>query len=96
MRGPLVLVDAEEDGDDGVAETHGYGSDEKDGFPPQPVDVEDGGDGGEEHGYAYDACGEETGGVAGGAEGCENGGCVVEDGVHTGDWIVVLELALLV
>ena len=29
---PLVLVDAEEDGDDGVADTHGYGSREQDRF----------------------------------------------------------------
>ena len=83
VRGPPVLVDAEEDGDDGVADAHGHGAGEQDGFPAQPVDVEDGGDGGEEHGDADDPCCEEAGGVARGAQGGEYGRGVVKDGVDT-------------
>lgn len=81
MRGPLVDVDAEEDGDDGVADAHAYRAGDHDGLAAQLVDVEHCGDGGEEHGDADDAGGEEGGGVAGGAEGGEDGGGVVEDRV---------------
>lgn len=48
----MVFVDAEEDGDDGVAEAHCDGAGDHDGFAAEFVDVEDGGNGGEEHGYA--------------------------------------------
>lgn len=34
--------------------------------------------GSQEHCYAYNAGGEKAGGVAGGTEGCEDRGCVVE------------------
>ena len=61
---PLVLVYAEEDGDNGVADTHGHSPCEQDGLPTQLVDVQNGGNGGEKHGYAYDSCCEEAGGVA--------------------------------
>ena len=71
MSGPLVLVDAEKDSDDSMANTHGYGPCKQHGFPSQLVNVKDGRDGGEEHCYAYYARSEEAGGVARGAQRCE-------------------------
>ena len=83
VRGPLVGVDAEEGGDDDVADAHGDGAGDHDGLAAELVDVEDCGDGGEEHGDADDAGREQGGRGAGGAEGGEDGGGVVEDGVDT-------------
>lgn len=83
MSRPLVLVDAEKDSDDRMANPHGYGSRKQNGFPSQLVNVKDGRDGGEEHCYAYYARSEEAGGVARGAQRCEyrrriGENCIVE------------------
>ena len=66
-----MLIDAEEDGDDGVTDTHAHGSCEQDGFSAQLINVEDGRNGGEKHGYAYHSCCEKAGGVARCAQRCK-------------------------
>jgi len=52
----VVKVLRENDGDDEVREGHAEGSDSEHGFTTETVDVEDCGDGGEEHDDADDAC----------------------------------------
>ena len=68
-----------------MAERHARRAREHHRFAAELVDVQDCGDGGEEHCYADDAGREEGRGVAGGAEGGEDGGGVVED---WGKWLV--------
>ena len=79
MSGPLMLVDTEEDGDDCMTDTHGNGSCKQDGFSAKLINVEDGRNGGEEHGYAHYACCKKAGGVTRGAQRFEDGRGVVED-----------------
>ena len=56
VRAPGVLVGAKDAGDDEVASGHARGSGQHDGFAAELVDVEDGGNGGDEHGDADYAC----------------------------------------
>ena len=79
MSGPLMLVDTEEDGDDCMTDTHGNGSRKQDGFSPELINVEDGRNGGQEHGYTHYACCKKAGGITRGAQRLENGRGVVED-----------------
>ena len=79
MSGPLMLVDTEEDGDDRMTDTHGNGSRKQDGFSPKLIDVEDGRNGGEEHGYTHYTCCKKAGGIARGAQRFEYGRGVVKD-----------------
>ena len=81
MRRPLVLVLREDDCDRDVADPHGDGADGEDGFPAQAVDVQDRGDGRDEHDDPDDARREEARRVGAEAEGAEDLGRVVEDGV---------------
>jgi hypothetical protein len=68
VRIPLISILGYDYGDYNVAGRHTDRTDGKDGFAPDFVDVEHGGDGGEEHHDAYDAGCEEGDGVAGEAE----------------------------
>ena len=83
MRGPLVHVDAEERGDDNVADAHTDRAGYHHGFAAEAVDVEYGGDSGEEHCYADYTGGEERSGVAAGAKGGEDGRGVIQHCVYT-------------
>lgn len=84
MSWPLIAVFGDDDRDDDVAGCHADCADGEDGFAAYAVDVEDRRDGGEEHDDADDAGGEEGDGVGGEAEGGEDRGRVVQDGVDAG------------
>lgn len=81
--GPGLLVPREDDGDDHVTGAHPNRSGVHDGFAAELVDVEDRGDGGEEHGDADDTGGEEGGCVTACAQSHEDGGGVIQDCIYT-------------
>ena len=78
-----MLVDAEEDGDDCMTDTHGNGSRKQDRFSAKLINIEDGWDSGEEHGYTHDACGKKARSITRGAQRFEDGWSVIENGVYT-------------
>ena len=79
MSGPLMLVDAKEDSDDCMTDTHGDGSRKQDGFSAKLINVEDSRNSGEEHGYTNYACRKKAGGITRSAQRFEDGRRVVED-----------------
>ena len=56
VRGPLMLVDAEEGGDDDVTGSHCQSASDHDGFAAKFVDIQHRGDGSEEHGNTDNTC----------------------------------------
>lgn len=79
LSGPLVLILCEDDRDDHVAEAHTNPASNHHRLSTQFVDVEDGGNGGDEHGDTDNACREQAGCVATCAQGLEDGRGVVEN-----------------
>ena len=94
VRFPLISVLGHDYGDNNVAGRHTDRTDGEDGFAPDFVDVEHGGDSGEEHHNAHDASCEEGNCVAGEAERAEDCGRIVEDCVDAGPLLEEPEIQL--
>lgn len=85
VRGPRVLEGAVDGGDDDVADAHADGADDEEGLASEVVEEEDGGEREDDLEDAGHARREQLGGHVGEAEGAEDLGRVVEDGVDAGE-----------
>lgn len=79
MSWPLILVLSEDDCDSHMANAHADPSSNHYWLSAQFVDIEDRGDGGDEHDNTYDARGEQAGGVARCTQRGKDRRCVIED-----------------
>lgn len=80
---PLVLILGEDDSDDEVAQTHAQGTESQSGSSSDSVNVQDGGNCGQQHGNAYHARCKKRSGVRRQTERAENLRGIVKDGIDT-------------